>query len=271
MPELVALPGLFDTIHVVDSFPNRKVFACGRLQGSMLHEPPADEIYPGCPKGPGPIVGTAYQLGWLMAGVGHPEGRGIMIGFGAGTGATALLHHFPRLTLDAVEIDPAMIRVAREFFPLVAHFESEGRLSIINTDVLEILAQSPVYDFALIDISVDGDNVQQTLLSRSFSESVQRIADELWINALTSRESRFMNRLLSRYDGMTNLFSPEPLTAWLPLQRNWIITNATPDIERLTAFQPYPNLSSISAERARRLFADLVSHRVSLSDTLITS
>ncbi len=267
MPELTSIPGLFDTIHVVDSFPARKVFACGKLQGSMTLDPQADQVYPTCPPGPGPVTTITYQLAWLMAGVRHPHGCGLMLGLGAGSGAVALLHHFPQLSLQVVEIDPAMIRVAREYFPLVHHFERQGRLEIINANAADFAsASAALYDFALIDISIDAADAQMQILSRTFSEAVMRIAGEVWINALTAKDAPFLGKLMRAYEGLTTLFSSEPLTAWLPIKRNWITTNASLDMKNLQALQPYPGLNSDSAEKARRIYAELLTHRLSCSE-----
>jgi hypothetical protein len=264
MPELASIPGMFDTIHVVDTFPARKVFTCGKLQGCLLFDPPADHLYPQCSCGPGPVTDTTYQLAWLMAGARHPKGRGLMLGLGAGSGAVALLHHFPEISLEVVEIDPDMIKVARRYFPLVSYFEQGGRLKVINDDASSFLSGNPSpYDFALIDISVDGAKAQQLLLSSTFAESLTRVADEIWINALTSREKPFLANLVATHAGLTNLFSSESLSAWLPIERNWIATSANVDLDASQALRLYPGIATESAQKARRLYATLVTHHMS--------
>ncbi len=263
MPELTSLPGLFGRIEVVDSFPWRKVFACGKLQGSLSLVPPADRSYPDCAPGPGPVTDISYQLAWLMAGANHPRGVGLMLGLGAGSGAVALLHHFPHLSLRVVEIDPAMIAAARDYFPLVGYFERNGRLEIIQQEATEHLQETTAaYDFVLVDIAIDGGAAQHPILSSSFCESVTRVSDEIWINALASRDSLFLKRLTGRYPALTTLFSSEALDAWLPIQRNWIATNARLENGSLPILTPYSTLPDECADRARRRYAALLTNRI---------
>ena len=78
----------------------------------------------------------------------------LLIGLGGGAIVRFLNHHFPRLRLDVVEIDPVVVRVAREFFGAT---EAPGT-RIHVADGRDFLERSPArYDLILIDAHLHPD------------------------------------------------------------------------------------------------------------------
>jgi len=72
----------------------------------------------------------------------------LLIGLGGGAMVRFINHHFPDVRLDVVEIDPAMVTVAREFFGTVAG--PRTRIMVADgRDYLERAAER--YDLVLID------------------------------------------------------------------------------------------------------------------------
>ena len=90
----------------------------------------------------------------MMAGLLYrPEAESmLLIGLGGGAIVRYLNHGFPKLRLDVVEIDPAIVRVARDWFGV-----AEGpRTRIIVADGHEYLRRaSERYDVILLDAYLD--------------------------------------------------------------------------------------------------------------------
>lgn len=91
-----------------------------------------------------------------MAALLYPPQAGscLLIGLGGGAMVRFLNRHFPRLQLDVVEIDPAVVRVAREYFGIA---ESPGtRIHVADgRDFLE--RGGARYDVILIDAHLHPD------------------------------------------------------------------------------------------------------------------
>jgi spermidine synthase len=86
----------------------------------------------------------------LMAGLLYgPEPRtALLIGLGGGAIVRFLNHEFPRMRLDVVEIDPVVVKLAREYFGIVAG----ERTRIITDDAFDFLARSAErYDLILVN------------------------------------------------------------------------------------------------------------------------
>ena len=204
--------GLFGPVGVVDTAWARRFSINGVLQGASLLAPAAGDIAAGLPAGPGPVIETRYQLAWLLAGQRHPAGRGLMIGLGGGGGAVGLLHQFPQLRLDAVEIDPRVVEMAREFHPLVGYYEQAGRLAVSTADGEDFLAGAvPRYDFAIADIVVDGEDAD-ILKSLALIEPLTGAAGEVWLHAFGSIWQARLHEVLQKFDAAGRpvawLFSP---------------------------------------------------------------
>lgn len=87
----------------------------------------------------------AMMAGFLY----RPEtSSALLVGLGGGALVRFLHHHFPELQLDIVEIDPVVVRVAREFFGT-----AEGpRTRIFVADARDYLSRATSrYDLILLD------------------------------------------------------------------------------------------------------------------------
>jgi len=119
----------------------------------------------------------------------------LLIGLGGGAIVRFLNHHWPALALDVVEIDPEVVRVAREYFGTV---ESPGT-RIHVADGREFLERSTArYDLILIDAHLhpdartDSTGHPLSLRSDSFYRSVQdRLAPGgvVMFNMIAGRDS----------------------------------------------------------------------------------
>lgn len=220
-------PGLFGPVGVVDTADARRFTIRGVLQGASLLVPAASSVEPALGPGPGPVIETRYQLAWFLAGQRHPSGHGLMLGFGGGTGAAGLLAEFPELRLDAVDADASMVAMAREFHPLVPHFEAAGRLSLRVADAEEFLSgNGRAYDFVVADLVVDADSTS-TGMPRSLLAAVATAAPEIWFRAfgsLPDGELTPVARGLAAGGAPVDwLYSPVSLALAIPRTRDWIL------------------------------------------------
>lgn len=82
----------------------------------------------------------------------HPQPEKVLI-VGGGDGGTAreVLRHEPVVEVDMVEIDEAVIRASREFFPGVGDWDNP-KLNVIVGDGIEYLAETrETYDLIIVD------------------------------------------------------------------------------------------------------------------------
>ena len=77
----------------------------------------------------------------------HPR-RVLVIGLGGGAMVRFLTHHEPDVQVDAVEIDPAVVRIANEYFGV----RSEGNVRIHTGDAVQFVESTPErYDVIFMD------------------------------------------------------------------------------------------------------------------------
>jgi spermidine synthase len=124
--------------------------------------------------------------------------RILVVGLGGGTIPNFLHHHYPETTIDVVDIDPEVVRIAREFFG----FRPDARLRVHVADGRQFIEQAnPPYDLILLD-AYGADSIPHHLATREFLQAVRRAltphglaAGNIW--------SRSSNRL---YDSMVNTY-----------------------------------------------------------------
>lgn len=98
--------------------------------------------------------------------------RVLIIGLGGGTLPMALRNMFPELEIDAIEIDPAVTRVAEKFFG----FKRDARMNVYEEDgrvfVKKALRAGTVYDIIMLDAFED-DYIPEHLSTKEFLEEVK--------------------------------------------------------------------------------------------------
>ena len=254
--------GLFGPVGVVDTAEARRFTIGGVLQGASLLRPAARSVDSTLGQGPGPVTETRYQLAWLLPGQRHPAGRGLMLGFGGGCGAVGLLHQFPGLILDAVEADPAMATMAREFHPHVGHYERLGRLRLYVAEAEDFLAQSSSeYDFVIADLVVDADSLAR-ISSPSLIQAVAEAAPEAWFRVFGSLPDGELRPVVERFktSGLPAnwLFSPVSPLVPLPRPRDWIVAAGVRDRPDPDVFLPFPGLRGKRIKELQAAYRKLV-------------
>lgn len=105
----------------------------------------------------------------------NPQPKSILvIGLGGGTLPRALAQVLPTTQIDVVEIDPAVVRVAKQYFG----FAPNARTSVIEADgrvyVKRALRDKRRYDLIMLD-AFDHEYIPEHLLTREFLEEVQSL------------------------------------------------------------------------------------------------
>jgi len=133
----------------------------------------------------------AFPVGLLW----QPQPQRILIvGLGGGSIAMFLHKHLPEASIDAVELDPAVVAVARSHFGLV----TDARLQVHVGDGRAFIEQAqPGYDLILLD-AYGGDGFPHALATQEFLRSVKRVLSPQGV-VLSNVWSRQYN---SHYDGM---------------------------------------------------------------------
>lgn len=98
----------------------------------------------------------------------------LIIGLGGGTLPRALQGLLPQTAIDVVEIDPAVVKVARQYFrfapgPKTRVFEEDGR-----TYVRRALREGKSYDLIMLD-AYDHEYIPEHLLTREFLQEVRQL------------------------------------------------------------------------------------------------
>ncbi|XOV88820.1 MAG: spermidine synthase [Pseudomonadota bacterium] len=100
--------------------------------------------------------------------------RILMIGLGGGSIPVALSELYPEAQIDIVEIDEAVVRVAREYF----NFAETDRMKVVVADgrvfVKRALLQQRQYDFVILD-AFTGDYIPEHLMTMEFLQEIKAL------------------------------------------------------------------------------------------------
>ncbi len=108
MREVYRTRSAFGELMVREDRRCRQLLLNGTLQGAMY----LDDPYSG-PTG----YPRYFLLGPVLTG---PPGRVLFLGLGAGEGIRCFHHAYPHCRIEVAELDPEVVRVAREYFTLPA-------------------------------------------------------------------------------------------------------------------------------------------------------
>ena len=167
-PEVVhQTPGMFGDIFVVDE-GDLRILRFGSADG--MDQTVIDRSDPA--RVPMPYL-QAAALGAYLAAVRH---RALMIGFGAGGFSRFLGRQFPDLVIDGVDIDPAVLAVARTHFGLVEgpHLRVHAADGAAYVEKLLADGEEGVYDIIHLD-AYTGDGIPAHLTSPAFFGGISRL------------------------------------------------------------------------------------------------
>jgi spermidine synthase len=96
--------------------------------------------------------------------------RVLVVGLGGGTIPSFLHKHYPQTQIDAVEIDPVVVEVAKQFFG----FREDATQKAYVQDGRQFIEERPnVYDVIFLD-AFGSENIPYHLATREFLEAVRR-------------------------------------------------------------------------------------------------
>jgi len=238
------IPGMFGPIQIRQNSTARYLIMNSQVQGGALMSPGADIVGMRF-GGPGPLSEALYSMGWVLAGIQRPTASAIIIGLGSGAGITQLLYTCPGIDVTCIEIDPAVIQVCRDNFPLIPHYEDTGRLNIVCSDAREYLQDTrDHWGFGCADAYTGMTNDLDT----SYLGDLLDSCDALYINAIGTRDGRVISDVVQccaehgkpihecfrategakRWDGMAN----------------WILTTDPMDWSAVLAADPFGEIEA---------------------------
>ncbi|WP_341503874.1 fused MFS/spermidine synthase [Gallaecimonas sp. GXIMD4217] len=131
----------------------------------------------------------------------RPE-RILIVGLGGGTLPTLLADLFPEATLEVVEIDPAVTRVARDYFGFVATPKMTVREMDARVFVKRAGLKGQRFDYVLLD-AFNGDYIPEHLMTREFLEEIKALlSDDGVLVANTFSSSRLYHHESVTYDAV---------------------------------------------------------------------
>lgn len=178
---LAVAEGRFGRLSVTDGHGIRSLNCDWACHGSAWLEPGADIA--GTTVFPGPIAESGYLIGWLLAVAAKPSGQVLMAGLGSGAGLITLAWAFPALRITVVEIDPAIITLARAHFPLLAHYEQTGTIHIVEADILDHVRQSTTEGWDVTCLDAYG-NSSEPFCNQHLLMDLHGRTGDLWVNVL---------------------------------------------------------------------------------------
>ena len=110
----------------------------------------------------------------------HPQPKSVLV-IGGGDGGTVreLLKHEGIRRIDLVEIDAAVTKCCKEFFPGVAAGFDDPRVHVFNEDGIAFAERSPSSEYSLVIIdSSDPVGPAEGLFTEAFYRSCHRILDD---------------------------------------------------------------------------------------------
>ena len=105
----------------------------------------------------------------------EPPKKILIIGLGGGTMSNTLHQLYPNAIIENIEIDPAVIKVARQYF---AFFENDDVTSKVQDGRIfvkrAVLKKNQKYDWIILD-AFNGDYIPEHLLTKEFLEETKSL------------------------------------------------------------------------------------------------
>ncbi len=159
---------LYNHITVTENGSRRYLRFDNSLQSAVDLNNPLDQIF-------------RYTSFLHLGVVANPQAaRALFIGLGGGSAPAKFLHDYPSLqAVDAVEIDPEVVKVARDFFtlpqdPRLRVITQDGRLFVEQTGRAIGRGQAAPYDLVVID-AYSASTIPYHLTTLEFLQSVRKV------------------------------------------------------------------------------------------------
>jgi spermidine synthase len=100
--------------------------------------------------------------------------RGLMIGMGGGTISSVLTSVYPDLTMDLVEVDQAVVKVATDYFGFIKTDQIEVHVADGRVFTRRALLRKEQYDLIILD-AFTGEYIPEHLMTVEFLEDVKSL------------------------------------------------------------------------------------------------
>ncbi len=97
--------------------------------------------------------------------------RALMIGLGGGTISNVLLDVFPTLEMDLVEVDEAVVKVAREYFDFMENERTHVHVIDGRVFTRRALLEKKQYDLVILD-AFTGEYIPEHLMTLEFMQDI---------------------------------------------------------------------------------------------------
>lgn len=178
--------------------------------------------------------------------------RALIIGLGGGTLPMALAALRPEASIDVVEIDPAVVKVARRYFGFAEGENLRVHVQDARVFIRRASQAGPAYDLIMLD-AFGADYIPEHLMTREFLQEVKALLREGGVLAAnTFSTSRLYDHESVTYSDVFGLF----LNLRLRSSGNRII---------FAGRRPPPSLMTLAA-RAKTLAEALTPYGVPIED-----
>ena len=145
------------------------------------------------------LTSTGSYYDFMLLGPFLTQSKNLLIlGMGAGTSLRQFQINFPNLHIDAVEIDPKIVAVGKQFFD----WSENSNLNIFIEDARPFLDQTTKqYDLIEVDIFKGGPFIPFYLSTQEFfSQIKKKLAPKGWMmmNVITGKENRLFSDSLGK-------------------------------------------------------------------------
>lgn len=103
----------------------------------------------------------------------NPE-RVLIIGLGGGTVSNTLLQLYPNITIDNIEIDPAVVKVAKDYFGYIDNEQIRTITKDGRIFVKRALIKKQNYDWIILD-AFNGDYIPEHLMTSEFLTEIKQL------------------------------------------------------------------------------------------------
>ncbi|KTF16966.1 spermidine synthase [Pseudoalteromonas sp. H105] len=98
----------------------------------------------------------------------------LIIGLGGGTLSNVIHELYPDATIENVEIDPAVIKVARDYFAFVENDNVTSKVQDGRIFIKRAAIKKQQYDWVILD-AFNGDYIPEHLLTKEFFEEIKSV------------------------------------------------------------------------------------------------
>lgn len=179
----------------------------------------------------------------------------LIVGLGGGTMSNSLHQIYPEATIENVEIDPAVIKVARQYFGFFENDKITSKVQDGRIFVKRAAMKKQKYDWIILD-AFNGDYIPEHLLTKEFLQETKSLlskggvlsANTFSVSDLYAHESATYKAVFGDFFNVRNKLNSNRiiLTSNEPLPSGEIIINRVKQLS--TRLAPYGvNIAQISS------------------------